>query len=194
MTDHGLQEVDNASQAMLSGRPIDVAGSVVTACMEGTRPLLVEIQALLNESSYGAPQRMAQGLDRNRVTMLLAILEKQFRFGLNNMDTYVNVVGGLRVSETGADLAIIAALVSSLKDKPIRPGSLLFGEAGLTGEIRSVAQADRRIQEASRLGFRRIILPGSCRNGLSKAKLPEDCELFYIDRVSEALDILFDES
>jgi DNA repair protein RadA/Sms len=194
MTDHGLQEVDNASLAMLSGRPIDVAGSVVTACMEGTRPLLVEIQALLNESSYGAPQRMAQGLDRNRVTMLLAILEKQFRFGLNNMDTYVNVVGGLRVSETGADLAIIAALVSSLKDKPIRPGSLLFGEAGLTGEIRSVAQADRRIQEASRLGFRRIILPGSCRNGLSKAKLPEDCELFYIDRVSEALDILFDES
>lgn len=194
MTDRGLQEVDNASQAMLSGRPIDVPGSVVTACMEGTRPLLVEIQALLNESSFGAPQRMAQGLDRNRITMLLAVLEKQFRFGLNNMDTYVNVVGGLRVNETGADLAIIAALVSSLKDKPIRKGSLLFGEAGLTGEIRSVAQADRRIQEAVRLGFSKIILPGSCRPGLAKAKLPEGCELFYIDRVSEALDILFDES
>ncbi|MEA4888979.1 MAG: DNA repair protein RadA [Clostridiaceae bacterium] len=192
MTDHGLQEVDNASQALLSGRPIQVPGSVVTACMEGTRPILVEIQALLNESAYGSPQRMAQGLDRNRITMLLAVLEKQFRFGLNNMDTYTNVVGGLRVDETAVDLAVVAAIISSLKNKPIRASSLVFGEVGLTGEIRSIGQADRRIQEAARLGFTSFILPGSCRPGLSKVKLPDSCDLFYVDRINEALDLLFD--
>ncbi len=192
MTDRGLQEVDNASQALLSGRPIQVPGSVVTACMEGTRPILVEIQALLNESAYGSPQRMAQGLDRNRITMLLAVLEKQFRFGLNNMDTYANVVGGLRVAETAADLAVVAAIMSSLKNKPIRASSLVFGEVGLTGEIRSIGQADRRIQEAARLGFTSFILPGSCRPGLAKIKLPDICDLFFVDRISEALDLLFD--
>ena len=192
MTDRGLLEVENASMAMLEGRPLHVPGSVVTACMEGTRPLLVEIQALLNESAYGSPQRMAQGLDRNRVTMLLAVLDKLFHFGLNNMDTYINVVGGLKVSETATDLAIAGAVISSLKNKPVRAASLLIGEIGLTGEIRSVAQADRRIMEASRLGFSNFILPGSCRQTLAKAHLPDSCELFYVDRVSEALDILFD--
>ena len=102
--------------ALLEGRPLQVPGSVVTACMEGTRALLVEIQALLVESAYGSPQRMAQGVDRNRVTMLLAVLDKLFRFGLNNMDTYVNVVGGLRITEPSADLAIAGAIVSSLKN------------------------------------------------------------------------------
>lgn len=192
MSDQGLLEVENASQAMLSGRPEHVPGSVVTACMEGTRPLLIEIQALLNESAYGSPQRMAQGVDRNRVTMLLAVLDKSFRFGLNNMDTYINVVGGIRLTETATDLAIIGAIVSSLKNKPVRGGSLLFGEVGLTGEIRSVAQVDRRIIEASRLGFKSFILPGSCRQMLAKTRLPDTCDLFYVDRVSEALDILFD--
>ncbi len=190
MSDHGLLPVENASQAMLSGRPLLVPGSAVTACMEGTRPLLVEIQALLNESAYGAPQRMAQGLDRNRVSMLLAVLDKNFRFGLTNMDAYVNVVGGIRLTETATDLAIIGAIISSLKNKPVRAASLLIGEVGLTGEIRSVAQVDRRIIEASRLGFSNFILPGSCRPALSKVRLPEDCDLFYVDKVSEALDIL----
>jgi DNA repair protein RadA/Sms len=191
MSDHGLLEVDNASQAMLSGRPLQVAGSVVTACLEGTRPLLVEIQALLNESAYGAPQRMAQGLDRNRVTMLLAVLDKHFRFGMNNLDTYVSVVGGVRLAETAADLAIASAVISSLKNKPVQPATLMFGEIGLTGEIRSIAQADRRIGEGSRLGFSRFILPGSCRTALAKAHLPDDVDLIYVDRVAEAVDILF---
>jgi DNA repair protein RadA/Sms len=199
MSGHGLLEVDNASQAFLSGRPLQVAGSVVTACLEGTRPLLVEIQALLSESAYGSPQRMAQGLDRNRVSMLLAVLDKNSRgspgpslFSLSNMDTYVNVVGGLHLTETAADLAVVSAVVSSLKNKPVRPSTLLFGEIGLTGEIRSVAQPDRRIIEGSRLGFKHVILPGSCRDSLGKTNLPESCDLLYVDRVSEALDIIFD--
>jgi DNA repair protein RadA/Sms len=191
MTDHGLAEVANASQAMLSGRPLQVAGSVVTACMEGTRPLLIEIQALLNESAYGSPQRMAQGLDRNRVSMLLAVLDKNFRFGLNNMDAYINVVGGIRLTETATDLAIIGAVISSLKNRPVRASCLLTGEVGLTGEIRAIAQADRRIMEAARLGFTNFILPGSCRSYLAKARLPDNCDLYYVDKVSEALDILF---
>ena len=191
MTDRGLAEVANASQAMLNGRPLQVAGSVVTACMEGTRPLLIEIQALLNESAFGSPQRMAQGLDRNRVSMLLAVLDKNFHFGLNNMDTYINVVGGIRLTETATDLAIVGAVISSLKNRPVRPNSLLIGEIGLTGEIRAVAQADRRIMEAGRLGFTNFILPGSCRNYLAKARLPDSCDLFYVDKVNEAFDILF---
>lgn len=192
MSDKGLLEVENASLALLQGRPLQVPGSVVTACMEGTRAILVEIQALLNESAYGSPQRMAQGLDRNRVTMLLAVLDKLFQFGLNNMDTYVNVVGGIRITEPSADLAIAGAIVSSLKNKPIRNNCLLIGEIGLTGEIRSVSQADRRIQEAGRLGFTSFILPGSNRAVLDKVRLPETFDLYYADRLSEAMDIFFD--
>jgi DNA repair protein RadA/Sms len=191
MSDKGLQPVENASQAFLEGRPLQVAGSIVTACMEGTRPILVEIQALLNPSTYGSPQRMAQGLDRSRIIMLLAVLDKHFHFGLNNMDAYVNVVGGIRLSETAVDLAILSAVISSLKDRPIREGVLAFGEIGLSGEIRAVSQADRRIAEAARLGFQTFILPGSCRKALEKAKLPSVCDLLYVDRISEALDMLF---
>ena len=191
MTDHGLLGVENASQTLLEGRPLEVPGSVVTASMEGTRPFLVGIQALFNESAYGSPVRMAQGLDRNRVTMLLAVLDKHFRFGLNNMDTYINVVSGIKLTETAADLAIAGAVISSLKNRPVRANSLLIGEIGLTGEIRSIAQADRRIMEAARLGFGSFILPGSCRQALAKTRLPDGCDLFFVDRISEALDILF---
>jgi DNA repair protein RadA/Sms len=192
MSQHGLIEVENASSALLEGRPLQVPGSVVTACMEGTRALLVEIQALLVESAYGSPQRMAQGVDRNRVTMLLAVLDKLFRFGLNNMDTYVNVVGGLRITEPSADLAIAGAIVSSLKNKPLRDNCLLLGEIGLSGEIRSISLVERRINEAARLGFGNFILPGSCRAALAKTQLPDACQLYYVDRLSEALDIIFD--
>lgn len=191
MTDRGLAEVENASQALLEGRPLQVPGSVVTACMEGTRPLLVEIQALLGETAYGSPTRMAQGLDRNRVTMLLAVLDKQFHFGLSNLDAYINVVSGIKITETATDLAIAGAVISSLKMKPVRANSLLIGEIGLTGEIRSIAQADRRIIEAARLGFNSFILPGSNRQSLAKTRLPDGCDLFFVDRISEALDILF---
>ena len=192
MTESGLHGVDNASMALLAGRPIQVPGSVVTACMEGTRPLLVELQALLQPSAYGAPQRMAQGLDRNRITMLLAVLDKHFQLGLNNVDTYVSVVGGLRLAEPAADLCILAAVMSSQNNTPVRPACLVFGEVGLTGEIRSVSQADRRVQEAFRQGFTSFVLPGSCKLAVDRLRLPEDCDLFYVDRVGEAMDVLFD--
>ena len=168
MTDAGLIEVENASTLLLSGRPIQVPGSVVTACMEGTRPILVEIQALMNPSNYSVPQRMAQGLDRGRIGMLLAVLEKKFSAGVNNMDAYINVVGGLKVTETACDLAILAAVYSALKDRPVRPNTLVIGEVGLTGEIRPVTDIERRLVEAARLGFTSCILPGSNKAGLER--------------------------
>ena len=168
MTDAGLIEVENASTLLLSGRPIQVPGSVVTACMEGTRPILVEIQALMNPSNYSVPQRMAQGLDRGRIGMLLAVLEKKFSAGVNNMDAYINVVGGLKVTETACDLAILAAVYSALKDRPVRPDTLVIGEVGLTGEIRPVSDIERRLVEAARLGFTSCILPGSNKAGLER--------------------------
>lgn len=200
MTDVGLTEVENASTLLLSGRPIQVPGSVVTACMEGTRPILVEIQALLNPSNYSVPQRMAQGLDRGRIGMLLAVLEKKFAAGVNNMDAYINVVGGLKVTETACDLAILAAVYSALKDRPVRPNTLVIGEVGLTGEIRPVADIERRLVEAARLGFSTCILPGSNKVGIDRitrqtgsSGLPVFPELVYADTLSEAMDVLFAE-
>ena len=192
MTDQGLAEVDNASMAFLAGRPLQVPGSVITACMEGTRPLLVEIQALLNPAAYAAPQRMAHGLDRNRIIMLLAVLDKLFSFGLGNMDTYVSVVGGLRLIEPATDLAVLAAVVSSFKNKPVRSSCLAFGEVGLTGEVRSVFAPERRVLEAARQGFTSFILPGSSKTALARVRLPDACDLFFVDKVGEALDLLFD--
>ena len=168
MTDVGLTEVENASSLLLSGRPIQVPGSVVTACMEGTRPILVEIQALMNPSNYAVPQRMAQGLDRGRIGMLLAVLEKKFSAGVNNMDAYINVVGGLKISETSCDLAILSAVYSALKDRPVRPNTIVMGEVGLTGEIRPIGDIERRLTEAARLGFSSCILPGSNKAGLDR--------------------------
>ena len=204
MTDVGLLEVENASTLLLSGRPIEVAGSAVTACMEGTRPILVEIQALMNPTAYSVPQRMAQGLDRGRVGMLLAVLEKKFRVGTNNMDAYINVVGGLRITETASDLAILAAVFSAMKDRPIRPATIVLGEVGLTGEIRPVSDIERRITEAYRMGFSTCILPGSNKSHLAriharsndsvtkdKTDTPLLPELIFADTLSEAMDVLF---
>lgn len=191
MSDRGLLPVASASKVFLEGRPRQVPGSVVTACMEGTRPLLIEIQALLNDASFTAPQRMAQGIDRNRLILLLAVLEKKFHFGLNNQDAYLNVVGGIRLNEPAADLAIVSALISSMKDRPVRDGVLVFGEVGLSGEIRGVANADRRIMEAAQMGFSSFVVPGSCRKACERLKLPESSDLYYVDRISEALDLLF---
>lgn len=190
MSDRGLQGVDNASLAFISGRPFQASGSVVTACMEGTRPLLVEIQALMSDSRFSTPQRMVQGVDKNRVSMLLAILDKYFSCNLN-MDVYVNVIGGIKLTEPAADLAIISAILSSYNDRPVRDSCLIFGEAGLSGEIRAVSQAQQRISEAFRLGFTTIILPASCRTALEPGKLPDDGDLYYIDNINEAVDFLF---
>ena len=159
MTDKGLAEVENPSKMMLSGRPKGVSGTCVTCSLEGTRPILAEIQGLAAQSSYGNPRRMSTGFDYNRLSMLLAVLEKRAGYYFNNMDAYVNIVGGLRIDEPAVDLAICMALISSLKDNPIREDAVAFGEIGLAGEIRSVNQAQQRVNESIRLGFKKIILP-----------------------------------
>lgn len=191
MSEAGLVSVENASMALLDGRPQNVAGSVITACMEGTRPLLLEIQALMNETGYAAPLRMAQGFDRSRLSMLLAVAEKTLKHGLGNLDAYINVVGGLKVNETSADLAIICAVLSSVHGKPLRADTLVCGELGLTGEIRTIAQADRRAMEAARMGFKYMVLPSGCRKQMEKSALSESIELLYVDHLREAMDIVF---
>lgn len=159
MGGHGLRQVENPSQVMLSGRPQDSSGTCVTAVMEGTRPLLAEIQGLATTSGLGMPRRMSTGFDHNRLALILAVLEKRAGYYFSNLDTYVNVVGGLRLDEPAVDLAVALALISSLKDTPIREDTVVFGEIGLAGELRSIAHSDLRIIEAGRLGFTRCILP-----------------------------------
>lgn len=159
MGENGLQQIENPSQAMLSGRPVNTSGTCVTAVMEGTRPILAEIQGLATTSGFGTPRRMATGFDYNRMALILAVLEKRAGYFFSNLDTYLNVVGGLRLDEPAVDLAVAMSLVSSLKDTPIREDTVIFGEIGLAGELRSVSHADLRISEAARLGFSRCILP-----------------------------------
>jgi len=206
MTDKGLRQIDNASSLLLAGRPMNAPGSVITSSIEGSRSVFVEIQALLSPTSFSAPQRMAQGLDRMRLGMLLAILEKKFSLGINNMDAYVNVIGGLKVSERSADLAVLAAVFSAFRDLPVRSDTLVFGEVGLTGEIRPVSFIERRIGECVTLGFQYCVLPGANKAALDKISkkitsigrsntkesaiiaLPE---FIYVDTLSEAIDVLF---
>lgn len=159
MTDKGLQEVENPSQMLLTGRPKNVSGTCVACALEGSRPILAEIQGLATASGFGNPRRMSTGFDYNRMNMILAVLEKRAGYFFSNTDTYINVVGGLRLDEPATDLAVAMALVSSLKDMPINENAVAFGEIGLAGEIRSVSQAQLRVNEAMRLGFTRIIVP-----------------------------------
>ncbi|MHB1452837.1 MAG: DNA repair protein RadA [Saccharofermentanales bacterium] len=191
MTEHGLSEVPNPSSAMLEGRPRGVPGTVITACMEGTRPVLVEVQALLNEIAYGNPARVTQGLDRTRAGMLLAVTEKKLSIGLGNMDAYINIVGGLNTDEPSTDLAVAAAVVSAARNKPARAGVVIFGEVGLTGEIRPVSSAFRRAAEARRMGFESCILPGACRRQFTKSKAGDLPDLLFVDSLGEMVDILF---
>lgn len=159
MGDSGLQQVDNPSLALLSGRPKHVSGTCVTCVIEGSRPILAEIQGLATATGFGNPRRMATGFDYNRMSLLLAVLEKRAGYYFSNLDAYVNVVGGLRLDEPATDLAVAMSLVSSLKDRPISDSAIVFGEIGLTGEIRSVTNIVARIGEAARLGFQKCILP-----------------------------------
>lgn len=167
MGENGLQQVENPSQAMLSGRPKDASGTCVTAVMEGTRPILAEIQGLATTSGFGTPRRMSTGFDYNRMALILAVLEKRAGYYFSNLDAYLNVVGGLRLDEPAVDLAVAMALISSLKDKPIREDTVAFGEIGLAGELRSINRADLRIAEAARMGFTRCILPYHSLKNLS---------------------------
>ena len=159
MGENGLRQVDNPSEALISGRPKNVSGTCVTCVMEGTRPILAEIQGLATTSGYGNARRMSTGFDYNRMSMLLAVLEKRAGYYFSNLDAYVNVVGGLRLDEPAADLAVAMSLVSSLKDTPIREDTIVFGEVGLAGELRSVSHIDARISEAAHLGFHKCVLP-----------------------------------
>src|SRR5207245_10924970 len=159
MTDAGMTEVSSASEAFLSERSAQAPGSVVTVTMEGTRPLLVETQALVAPSYLSMPRRSANGIDANRLSLLIAVLSKRAGLALGNQDVYVNVVGGLRVGEPAVDLALALAIASSLKDKPLPSDIVAFGEVGLGGELRSVNQEERRITEAANLGSARPVLP-----------------------------------
>ena len=168
MTGTGLKPVANPSQMFLQERPQNVAGSIVTACMEGTRPLLVEIQALVSGTKYGTGRRMTQGLDQNRVALLIAMLEKRVGFQLTRDDVFVNIAGGLEVDEPAADLGVVTAIVSSFKNVTVDPHTAVFGEVGLTGEVRGAMQASVRAREAQALGFKKIVMPASNVSGLER--------------------------
>ena len=159
MVENGLNEVENPSQMLLSGRPLDVSGTCVACVMEGSRPILAEVQALVTKSGFTAPRRTATGIDYNRIYIILAVLEKRLGLFFGTLDVYINVIGGLRLDEPAADLSIALALYSSLLDKPVDDNLIAFGEIGLGGEIRNVSHISQRINEAQRLGFERCIVP-----------------------------------
>jgi DNA repair protein RadA/Sms len=188
MTAAGLIPVANPSQMFLQERPQNVAGSVVTACMEGTRPLLVEIQALVSETKYGTGRRMTQGVDQGRVALLMAMLEKRVGMQMLGDDVFVNIAGGLEVDEPAVDLGVVAAIASSFKSLPIDPHTAVFGEVGLTGEVRGTTQAGVRAREAQALGFKKIVMPGSNTLGLERLM---GVRVVGVKSVEEALEQLF---
>lgn len=159
MQEKGLIEVKNPSQAMLNGRPTDASGSVVVCSIEGTRPILIEIQALVTRTNFGLPRRTSVGIDYNRVNLLMAVLEKRAGLHLGDCDAYVNLAGGMKLGEPAIDLGVVMAVVSSFKNKVINPGILIFGEVGLSGEVRGVSMAETRVREAEKLGFTTCIMP-----------------------------------
>ena len=162
MRQNGLVEVENPSEFMLNGKPEHAAGSVVACSMEGTRPILIEIQALVCNSNFGVPRRTAAGTDYNRVNLLMAVLEKRAGIHLSNYDAYVNIAGGVKMNEPAIDLGIVMALISSYKNKPIDEKTIVFGEVGLSGEVRAVNMPEQRVMEAKKLGFETCIVPEVC--------------------------------
>ena len=188
MRQNGLFEVENPSAMMLSGRISEVSGGCITCMIEGTRPILSEIQALVTTTGFGNPRRMSNGFDYNRLNMLLAILEKRQGLYFSNLDTYLNVVGGIRLNEPAADLAVCMALVSGLRDIPINDKCIAFGEVGLSGEIRAVQRAQARVSEAARLGFTECVLPKSSLKQITKT--PSGITLMGVRNIKEAIDII----
>ena len=187
MRGEGLVEVKNPSEYMLSGRPEDASGSVVACAMEGTRPILLEIQALVSRTSFGFPKRQATGADINRVNLLMAVLENRIGLKTSDYDAYINVAGGLRMVEPAIDLGIVMAVVSSYRNKPIPKDVIVFGEVGLSGEVRSVSQPELRAAEAKKLGFQTCILP---KTALAQAKRVTGIKLIGIGSLSEILKYL----
>lgn len=189
MKEQGLIEVSNPSQAMLDGRPVDASGSVVVCSMEGTRPLLIEIQALVSPTNFNMPRRTSVGIDYNRVNLLLAVLEKKAGMQLGGCDAYVNLAGGMRLGEPAIDLGIVCAVISSYRNLPVHPGTLIFGEVGLTGEIRGVSHVEQRLSEAVKMGFHRCILPKTNMDGVSE-KLRDSIQLVGVSNVREVMEAL----
>jgi len=185
MRDSGLVEVLNPSELMLTGRPEGVPGTVVICSMEGTRPMLVELQALVSPTSFGMPRRMATGIDYNRVVLLMAVLEKRMGLQLQTYDAYVNVAGGMKIDEPAVDLGIICAIASSFKNSPINSKTVVMGEVGLTGEVRGISFIEKRIQEAYKLGFHTLVVP---KDNLKGIKTIQGIKVHGVEDVYEALD------
>ena len=188
MKDQGLDEVANPSAVFLSERPANAPGSAVTASMEGTRPILVELQALASSTSFGTPRRTILGLDSNRVALLAAVMEKQLGMHLMGYDIFMNVAGGVKVIEPAVDLAIVSAIASSFLDKPIADGTIVLGEVGLTGEVRAIGQVDTRVAEAGKMGFNRCMVP---EGNSKRIRGIDGIKVEGIKSVSEAVDMLF---
>ena len=184
----GLVEVENPSEFMLSGKPVGASGSVVACSMEGTRPILLEIQALVCNTNFGNPRRTATGTDYNRVNLLMAVLEKRLGMRLSECDAYVNIAGGIRMNEPAIDLGIVLAIMSSKLDKPIDEKTICFGEVGLSGEVRGVSMAEQRVLEAKKLGFKRCILPQVCKMVLLHNI--EGIELIGVSNLAEVLGVI----
>lgn len=184
MREDGLNEVENPSEFMLSGKPEGASGSIVACSMEGTRPILLEIQALVCHSNFGIPRRTAAGTDQNRLNLLMAVLEKRVGLPMSSSDAYVNIAGGIRMNEPAIDLGIVLALYSSLKDVPIGDKTICFGEVGLSGEVRAVSMAEQRVAEAKKLGFETCILPEVCRKNIRDK---DGINLIGVSNVKEAI-------
>ena len=186
MLDSGLKEVPNPSQMLLEGRPEGASGTCVACVMEGSRPILAEVQALVSKTSFNVPRRTSDGFDFNRAVLLMAVAEKRAGLKLSLFDVYMNVIGGLRLDEPGADLPVILAVASSYRDVPITDRLVAIGEVGLTGEIRSVSQMNQRLQEVSRLGFKKVIIP---KYGVEKLEIPADLHVYRVRNLMEAIEI-----
>src|SRR5690625_778880 len=187
MKEAGLDEVLNTSEIFLEERSQGASGSTVVASMEGTRPVLVEIQALISPSSFGNPRRMATGIDSNRVPLLMAVLEKRVGLMLQNQDAYIKVAGGVKLDEPAIDLAVAISIASSFRDQPTNPQDIFIGEVGLTGEIRRVSRIEQRVLEAAKLGFKRVICSN---NNLDGWTVPENIQVVCIQTIQEALNLI----
>lgn len=189
MRDRGLAEVENPSLMLISGKPKNASGSCIACTIEGSRPIMAEVQALVTPTGFGNPRRMCTGFDYNRAAMILAVLEKKAGYFFGNMDTYINIVGGLKIDEPATDLSVAMALVSSLKDTVVADDTLAFGEIGLAGEIRGVNNCEQRVKEAIRLGFSRCIIPRHNLKNLS-SDISGDTEIIGVRNIREAFEAL----
>ena len=190
MASEGMIEVTNASEALLSERAHDASGCVVMAALEGSRPLLTDVQALVATTVFGNPRRMASGIDQGRLALLLAVMEKRANFRLYDKDVYINIAGGMTLNEPAADLALCAAIASSFRNRPIEPNWAVMGEIGLAGEVRAVSQADRRAAECARLGFKHILLPKANLRAFREGRESAEIELHGVETIAEAIALL----